>query len=123
MPSKRLLPSPAELVAAVYLSRKLGADGHGLFTVAATFVPWVRYSISSMMSGTTIKYVSEREDWGPVGTTALRTYLVLGLAGGDLPAVGGGPSPRHRRPHWTRRSARPGDRGRVGDGRALARRP
>lgn len=85
---------PAGLVTAAYLSRKLGADGYGLFTVAATFVAWLRFSISSMMSRTTIKYVSEREDWGPVGTTALRTYLVLGLGAGL--AVAGASEPLAR---------------------------
>lgn len=85
---------PAGLVTAVYLSRKLGADGYGLFTVAVTLVTWVRYTISSMMSRTTIKCVSESEDWRPVGTTALRTYLVLGLATAALVAVGSGPLAR-----------------------------
>ncbi len=88
------LALPAGLVTAAYLSRKLGADGFGLFTVAATLIAWIRFTLSTMMARTTIKSVSDSEDWRPVATTALRTYLALGLVAAA--SVAGGSEPLAR---------------------------
>lgn len=70
---------PTGLITAAYLTRHLGPEGYGLFTLAAMLVTWVAQSTAALFSRTTIKFVSEAEDWRPVGTTVLRLHLACGL--------------------------------------------
>lgn len=68
---------PTGLLTAVFLTRWLGPEGYGLFTLAATVVAWIAWSTTSIFSRTTIKFVSEADDWRPVGATVLRQHLAV----------------------------------------------
>ncbi|MEQ9482401.1 glycosyltransferase [Coleofasciculus sp. F4-SAH-05] len=70
---------PTGLITAGFLTRKLGPEGYGLFTLASVLIAWVEWSITSIFSRTTVKFVSEAEDWQPVGTTLIRLYLGVSI--------------------------------------------
>lgn len=63
------------ILTAAFLTRRLGPDGYGLFTLAVTIVTWIEWNIASAFSRTTIKFVGEAQDWRPVGATVLRLYV------------------------------------------------
>src|SRR5262245_33284362 len=68
------------LITAGFLTRRLGTEGYGLLTVAATLVVGIELAITSFFSRTTIKLVSEAHDWQPVGATVLRLQLLVSSA-------------------------------------------
>lgn len=70
-----ILIFPTGFLTVVFLTRYLGADGYGLFSLAATIISWLEWSINSIFSRTTIKFVGEAEDWRNVATMVLRVQL------------------------------------------------
>lgn len=70
---------PTGLVTSAYLTHRLGPEGYGIFTLAATFIGWVTIATTALFSRATIKLVSEADDWRPIGTTVLRLHLACGL--------------------------------------------
>jgi O-antigen/teichoic acid export membrane protein len=72
--AEALLPLTG-LVTAAFLTRRLGPDGYGVLTLAATIVAGIEASITAVFSRAAIKFVSEADDWRPVGTTVVRLYL------------------------------------------------
>ncbi len=71
---------PTGLITAGFLTRHLGPEGYGLFTLVSVLVSWTEWSITSIFSRTTIKFVGEAEDWRPIGTLVVRLHLGLSLA-------------------------------------------
>lgn len=69
---------PTGLLTAAFLSRQLGPEGYGLFTLAATIISWVEWCASSVLFRTTVKFISEAEEWEPVGTTVVQQNLLIG---------------------------------------------
>jgi O-antigen/teichoic acid export membrane protein len=69
---------PTGLLTAAFLTRKLAPEGYGLFTVAATMVAWVEWSISATFSRATFKLIGEADDWRPIAAAVARLHLVLG---------------------------------------------
>jgi O-antigen/teichoic acid export membrane protein len=69
---------PTGLLTAAFLTRKFAPDGYGLFTVAATLVAWIEWSISSIFARATFKLIGEADDWRPIGAAVTRLHLVLG---------------------------------------------
>jgi O-antigen/teichoic acid export membrane protein len=67
---------PVGFIMVVFLGRKLGADGYGVFTLSAAIVAWIAWSISSVFARATVKFVSEATDWRAVGTMVKRLHLV-----------------------------------------------
>ncbi|MDB9529346.1 oligosaccharide flippase family protein [Oscillatoria sp. CS-180] len=70
---------PTGLITAGFLTRRLGQEGYGLFTLASVLVAWIEWSITSIFSRTTIKFVGEAEDWRSIGTLVLRLHLALSV--------------------------------------------
>jgi len=70
---------PTGLLTVAFLTRKLGQDHYGLYTLAATLVAWVEWSIASLFSRATIKFVGEADDWRPVGTVMMRLHLAVSV--------------------------------------------
>jgi O-antigen/teichoic acid export membrane protein len=64
---------------AAFLTRQLGAELYGLFSVAATIVVWVELSITVMFSQATVKFLAEATDWQAVASTLAQAQLVVSL--------------------------------------------
>ncbi len=71
---------PTGLVSAAFLTRRLGAADYGLFTLATVIVAWIQWSVTSLFARTTVKFVSEAEDWRLVGSAVIRLYFVASCA-------------------------------------------
>lgn len=71
---------PTGLVTTAVLTRNLGTEGYGLFTLAATLVTWVEWCISALFARATYLRISEAADWRPIGTTVLRLHLAVSTA-------------------------------------------
>ncbi|HAJ61469.1 MAG TPA: teichoic acid transporter, partial [Cyanobacteria bacterium UBA8543] len=69
---------PTGIITAAFLTRKFGPEGYGIFTLAATIIAWIGWSLTSIFTRATIKFVGETEDWQAVGTTVLRLHLWVG---------------------------------------------
>jgi O-antigen/teichoic acid export membrane protein len=70
---------PSGLITAAYLTRKLGPDGYGLFSLAATLITVIGGTAVLLFSRGTIKLIAEAADWRPVATTVLRMHAACGL--------------------------------------------
>jgi O-antigen/teichoic acid export membrane protein len=79
-----LLALPTGLVTAVFLSRQFGPSNYGLYSLAAVLITWLEWTITSIFSGATIKFVAEADDWMPVGGAVLRWYAVTSCAAAAL---------------------------------------
>lgn len=85
---------PTGLITAAFLSRRLGPEGYGLFTLAATLISWIEWSIASVFARATIKLVGEAEDWKPVGATVVRLHLLVSVLCALLLWLGAAPLAR-----------------------------
>ncbi len=85
------LAIPTGLLTAAFLTRRLGPEGYGLFTLAATVVAWVSWSLGSIFARSTVKLIAEAHDWRPVAATLVRAHLAAALAGGVVLALLAGP--------------------------------
>ena len=70
---------PTRLLTVTFLTRQLGPESFGLFTLAATIVGWIESSINTLFSRPALKLVSESEDWKSVGATIVRLYVAVSL--------------------------------------------
>jgi O-antigen/teichoic acid export membrane protein len=75
--AEALLPLTG-LITAAFLTRRLGPEGYGLLTLAATVVVWVEGSIGSLLSRATIKLVGGTHEWKSLGATVMRSYVCVG---------------------------------------------
>lgn len=66
---------PTGLLTAAFLTRRLGLESYGLFVLTTTLVAWVQWSVVSIFSRSTIKFVGESEDWQPVATVVVRLHF------------------------------------------------
>ena len=70
---------PTGFLTLTFLTRQLGADGYGLFALAASLMTWIEWGVNSVFSRTTIKFVSEAADHGAIATAVLRAQLGVSL--------------------------------------------
>lgn len=71
---------PTGLITAAVLTRTLGPNGYGLFSVAATFITWLAFTTTTLLQRAAVKFVSESDEWQPVATSVLRWRLIVGGA-------------------------------------------
>jgi O-antigen/teichoic acid export membrane protein len=71
---------PTGLVTAALLTRRLGPEDYGLFTLASVVVAWVEWTIVSMFARATVSVVAEARDWRTVGGAILRLHLLVSVA-------------------------------------------
>jgi O-antigen/teichoic acid export membrane protein len=76
--AEALFPITAVITAA-FLTRRLGANGYGLLTLAATTITWIEWSLVSLFSRATIKFIREAEDWKPVGQAIVRAQFGISI--------------------------------------------
>ena len=72
-----MLLLPTGLLTAAYLTRKLAPEGYGLFTVSATMVAWIEWSIAAIFAGAALKLIGEADDWRPIGAAVARLRMLL----------------------------------------------
>jgi O-antigen/teichoic acid export membrane protein len=82
---------PVGLIATVILTRRLGADGYGLYTLTVSLVAWIEWTITAVFSRATYKCVGEVSDWRPVGAAVVRLHLVISVVSAVLVAALAGP--------------------------------
>jgi O-antigen/teichoic acid export membrane protein len=71
---------PTGLIAAAFLTRRLGPDGYGLLALTGSLVSWFEWSITTIFGRTVIKLVGEADDWRPVAATVVRLHLLASVA-------------------------------------------
>lgn len=71
---------PTGLVTVAVLTRWLGPGGYGLFTLVATIVAWVEWTVASVSARTAIKLLGESERWKPLASRLQQLNLGLSLA-------------------------------------------
>jgi O-antigen/teichoic acid export membrane protein len=69
---------PAGLLTAACLTRRLGTEGYGLFSLAALLVGWIEWTIVSLFARAAIRCVGATEDWRPIGARIVQLYLLAG---------------------------------------------
>lgn len=79
-----LLVVPTGLVTAGVLSRQLGPEQYGIFTLAATVVGWISWTVISMLSRAANRSIAVAENWQPVAAEVIRVHVVAGLSVGAL---------------------------------------
>lgn len=77
---------PTGLLTVAFLTRSLGPENYGLYSLAAAIVIFVETAIANMLNGAAIRIVGRADDWRPVGATILRAYTVVS-AGAALAVV------------------------------------
>lgn len=78
---------PTGLLTAAFLTRQLGPEGYGVLMLATTLISWIGWSITSAFTRTTIKFISEAEDWRAIASTVLQLHLLLGMAAAAVVGV------------------------------------
>jgi O-antigen/teichoic acid export membrane protein len=78
------LALPAGFAVAAILTRSLGPEDYGSYSVAATVITTLEWVLLALLSRPTIKFIAEASDWGPVAATTFRAYVSVGLATGAV---------------------------------------
>ena len=74
------LSLPTGILTAGFLTRKLGPEGYGLLTVAASIAIWIRMAITLGFNRTAVKFVAETKDWRPVASRIIQVQFLVSLA-------------------------------------------
>jgi O-antigen/teichoic acid export membrane protein len=75
---------PTGLVTVAFLTRTLGAEGYGVFSLAAMMAAWLEWGLVSLFSRATILSIRGSDEWKPLATRILQLHLAIGLAAGVL---------------------------------------
>jgi len=70
---------PTGLITTAILTRQLGPAGYGWFTLAASAVAWIEWSIAAVFARASFLYVAEAVDWRPVATTILQVRVIISI--------------------------------------------
>lgn len=97
-----LLILPTGLVTAGFLTRQLGAEAYGWFTLTASVVGWLQWTANSMLARATNRAVAGTANWRPVAAEVVRLHLLVGLMlGAAVVAVAGPLAGALRQPEIT----------------------
>lgn len=75
---------PTGLVTTAFLTRWLGADDYGVFSLAALVVGWLQWGTVSLLSRSTILSIRAAAEWKPLATRILHLHLAAGVLGAAL---------------------------------------
>ena len=78
------LSLPTGIVTAAFLTRRLGPENYGLFTVAVVIVLWVEVVISIGFNRAAVKFIVESSEWETVASSFVQVQLLVGLAAAAL---------------------------------------
>lgn len=79
------------LVTAAYLTRALLPDGYGWFTLVASFIGWVEWTVATVFSRAALKLVGEAREWEPVACKLVRWHGWLGVGAMAVVMAAAGP--------------------------------
>jgi O-antigen/teichoic acid export membrane protein len=79
-----LILLPTGLLTAAILTRSLGPERYGAFSLAASFIGWLTVTTTVLLARAAVKFISEAHDWRPVATEVLRWRLLIGVASAVL---------------------------------------
>jgi len=71
---------PLAIATAAVLTRGLGPEAYGRFTLAAMLVTTLEWILIAILANVVVKFVAEAVDWKPIAATAYRAYLFSGVA-------------------------------------------
>ncbi len=71
---------PSGLVTAAYLGHTLGPELYGLFSVAMSVGVTLEWVLATLVGRTTVKLVSQADDWRPIASTILFLHVAVGSA-------------------------------------------
>jgi O-antigen/teichoic acid export membrane protein len=71
---------PTGLITAALISRRLDAEGFGLFTLAVATVTWIEWTIAAVFGRAAVRLIAEARDWRPMGGALTRVMALIGLA-------------------------------------------
>lgn len=69
---------PVGFIITILLTRRLGPDGYGLFTLTAMLIVWVEIGLTTIFDRASITLISQTENWQPVGIAVIRLHLMMG---------------------------------------------
>ena len=73
------LALPAGLITAAFLTRWLGPEGYGRYSVAAILITTVEWVLVAALSRPIVRLIADAGDWQPVGAAAFRMYTGAGV--------------------------------------------
>jgi O-antigen/teichoic acid export membrane protein len=71
---------PTGLITTAILTRELGPEGYGWFTLAASAVAWIEWGIAAFFARAAFLFVAQAEEWRPVASMILRLRLLVSIA-------------------------------------------
>jgi len=74
------LALPAGLITATVLTRWLGPESYGRFTVIATTLAITEWLLIAILARAVVQFIAQADDWHDVAATAFRVYVAAGLA-------------------------------------------
>jgi len=74
------LALPAGVITAAVLTRSLGPEIYGRFTVVAATLAIAEWLLIAVFARAVVKFIAEADDWRGVAATSFRVYLVTGAA-------------------------------------------
>lgn len=83
-----LLLLPTGLVTAGFLTRQLGAEAYGLFTLTATIVGWLQWIVNAIVARSGQRMVARTEHWRPVAAEVVRLQFGIGAVLGGVLLLG-----------------------------------
>jgi len=79
---------PTGFLTAAFLTRKLGPENYGSFTVAVAIVVWIEIMITIGFNRTTIKMVAGESDWKTLSAKLVQVQFMTGLIAAALLLAG-----------------------------------
>jgi O-antigen/teichoic acid export membrane protein len=74
-----VLSLPTGMVIFLFLTRRMGPDGYGLYSITFSLVGWTESTITHFFNRAVIKLASSHDDWRPLGSSVLRYLSLLGI--------------------------------------------
>lgn len=72
---------PTGVLTAAALSRMLGPEGYGVYSLAVTIGGWLEWTLLAGQARAAIKLIGGTRDWQPIASTALRFNTAAGFVG------------------------------------------
>lgn len=70
---------PTGLILAAFLARRLGPGGYGIFAVTAAVIAWIEWSLTSLFSRASVRFVADARDSSRIGSTIVSFHLLLAM--------------------------------------------